>query len=87
MWRRLFHDHPASVGETYGEHFVVASGFSVRLLGAGLMCLVHAFLPFLFKRTASMEINRLHDRMVVNRVRRPVPPAAPHAAPTDPVTR
>lgn len=65
--RNPFTDHPASVGETYGEHFVMASGFGVRMIGAGLACLIHGVLPFLFVRTGSATINTLHTRMVTNR--------------------
>ena len=70
-----FQDHPASVGETYGEHLVVASGFGIRLIGAGLACLVHAALPFLFVKTGSNAIAELHGRMVSNR-RRTTPAGA-----------
>lgn len=66
---RLFTDHPASVGESYGEHMAVATGFGLRLLGAGLACLVHAVFPFLFVTTGSRAITQLHDRMVANRRR------------------
>jgi hypothetical protein len=34
---------------------------------AGLACLVHALLPFLFVRTGSDCIRRLHERMQVRR--------------------
>ena len=63
MLRRLFVEHPQSVGESYGEHFSVASWYGVRLLGAGLACMVHALLPFLFVRTGSATIERLHGHM------------------------
>ena len=69
----LFTRHPATVGESYGEHFLVAMGFSLRMLLGGIACLVHAFLPFLFVKTGSDMIRVLHDRMVVNRRRHPVP--------------
>ena len=59
----LFTDHPASVGETYGEHFVVAGGFGLHMVLAGLACMVHAVLPFLFVRTASDTVHALHARM------------------------
>jgi len=36
-------------------------------VGAGLACLVHGFLPFLFVKTGSRTISDLNDRMVVNR--------------------
>lgn len=76
--RSPFTDHPAAVGETYGEHFVMASGFGLRMILAGLACLVHAVLPFLFLRTGSATIETLHHRMVTHRRVKPAPadPAA-----------
>ena len=44
-------------------------GFGLRLFNASLACMMHAFLPGLFVRTGSEAIERLHDRMVVNRQR------------------
>lgn len=75
---RLFTDHPASVGETYGEHLLAAAGFALRMVLSGLACLVHALLPFLFQRTASKCVAELHQRMVA-RQRRPqtVTPVGP----------
>jgi hypothetical protein len=69
MLKALFTAHPASVDESYLEHMAVALSFSARLLFAGIVCLVHAFLPFLFVRTGGQVIAELHDRMVVNRHR------------------
>jgi len=63
----LFTTHPASVGETYGEHFATATYFARQLLIAALACFVHAVLPFLFEKTASGILRRLHERMVVSR--------------------
>ena len=60
---RLFFEHPQSVDESYVEHFKVASGFGVSLIGAGLAALIHAFVPCLFQSTASREIRRLHARI------------------------
>jgi hypothetical protein len=64
---RAFTAHPASVGESYTEHLVRAIGFGTRMVLAGVACLVHAVLPFLFVRTGSRAIAELNDRMVVNR--------------------
>jgi len=64
-----FTDHPASVGETYLEHLASASRFSLRMMGAGACCLLHGLLPFLFVRTGSTAVTRLHERMVVDRER------------------
>ena len=66
MLQTLFFDHPASVDETYAQHLAAASGFALRLMVAGLACLVHAVLPFLFVKTASAIVDELHDRMVAN---------------------
>ena len=64
---RAFTEHPASVGESYGEHMGQAVCFGTRMIFAGLACLVHAVLPFLFVRTGSRAIAELNERMVVNR--------------------
>jgi hypothetical protein len=61
---RAFTEHPASVGETYFEHQRVALWFSLRLIGAGLACAVHAFAPWLFVGAASRMIADLHVLMV-----------------------
>jgi hypothetical protein len=74
--RSLFTHHPASVGETYWQHLGAAWGFSWRMMLASLACLVHALLPFLFEKTGSQAITRLHDRMVVNRQRHSAPSTA-----------
>jgi len=69
---RAFTDHPASVGESYGEHMGRALYFGTRMVLAGLACLVHAFLPFLFVRTGSGAIAELNDRMVRRRRVKPL---------------
>ena len=67
---RAFAEHPASVGETYGEHFVVAGSFGWALFKASLACFVHAVLPFAFEKTGSKAISELHTRMVMKRGQR-----------------
>lgn len=71
---RLFTDHPDSVGESYAQHMSAAGGFGLRMVLAGLACLVHAVLPFAFQRTGSNCVADLHQRMVA-RQRRPLPAA------------
>ena len=68
-WRRLFTDHPASVNETYFQHLGSAWRFGFRMIGGGIVCLLHGLLPSLFCTSASATIGELHDRMVVNRRR------------------
>ena len=54
--------HPASVDESYGEHFLFALRFSGTLMLAAGAALVHAVLPFLFEKTASQIVARLYQR-------------------------
>ena len=70
MLDMLFLRHPRSVGESYGEHFVMATEFAAALFVAAVACLVHAVVPALFPSTASRIIANLHDTMVLNRRRR-----------------
>lgn len=67
MFKTLFLQHPASVGESYVEHLLNAASFSALLTLAAIMCAVHALFPFLFEKTASSLVRRLHDRMVAHR--------------------
>ena len=64
---RAFTEHPASVGETYNEHLTNAVGFGIRMMLAGIACLVHGLLPFLFVRTGSRAITELNDRLTSRR--------------------
>jgi hypothetical protein len=59
---RLFKEHPASVNETYFEHMAFAAKFSFTLFAAAFAALVHAFLPFLFDKTASKIVARLYAK-------------------------
>ena len=52
--------HLDEADETYVEHCGKAAGFGFRMIGGGLACLVHAFLPFLFERAGSDTVRRLH---------------------------
>ena len=76
---RAFSEHPASVGESYSEHFVVAGSFGWALFKASIACFVHAVLPFLFVKTGSLAITELHTRMVTKRDHRQ-PVASHHQA-------
>jgi hypothetical protein len=71
-----FTAHPQSVGESYTEHLGTATWFGLRMMFAGLACLVHGVLPFMFVCTGSRAITELNDRMVANRRRCPPQPIA-----------
>ena len=66
MITKVFLDHPRQVEESYIEHAVFASKFSIKLFAAAGAAAVHAVIPCLFEKTASRMIadmyNRTHNR-------------------------
>ena len=64
---RAFVEHPASVGESYTEHFGVATRFGWRLTRGGLGCMIHGLLPFAFKSSGSDTVRDLHAELVAKR--------------------
>lgn len=67
MIRRIFLSHPATVGESYWEHFGVASRFGTQMLIGGAKAMVHAVFPNLCQTSASDTIRKLHTIMVEKR--------------------
>ena len=61
---RWFAEHPRSVGESYAEHFAIASRFGAGMIAGGLACFVHALFPKLSERTGSSTIKRLYSAIV-----------------------
>lgn len=64
---RLFTQHPATLGESYWQHFGQAAGFGLQMLGIGLACIAHGIFPFLFQHTGSDAITRLHVTLTERR--------------------
>ncbi|MBI3716657.1 MAG: hypothetical protein HY255_11755 [Betaproteobacteria bacterium] len=62
-----FTTHPASVNETYFEHFGFALSFGLKMTLGGLAAMVHAVLPFLFVTTAG----RINDELQAMRLQTP----------------
>lgn len=67
MLRRLFLDHPDSVGETYAEHLLAAGRFGLAMVVGGAACMIHAVVPAAFASTGSDTVIALHRRMVAKR--------------------
>lgn len=63
LLKRVFVEHPHSVDESYIQHMRFAMGFAGQLFVAGGMALVHAFIPCLFEKTASVRIQAIHARL------------------------
>ena len=67
MIRRIFLDHPRTVGESYTEHFGVAAGFGAVMIWGGLKAVAHAFVPSICKTSGSDTVRSLHAKLVEKR--------------------
>ena len=61
--KRHFTEHPASVGETYGEHMRMAAHFAKELTLAAGAAAIHAVFPSVCCTSASTRVKRLHTEM------------------------
>ena len=61
--RRLFTEHPHSLGMTWAEHGAGAMKISAELMGASLAALVHAAVPGWFTQTAGKTVTRIYDHI------------------------
>jgi len=58
-----FLEHPNEQGETYLEHLYHAFRCGLLLSIASIACIIHSFIPFAFKNTATSIIrNILYQR-------------------------
>lgn len=73
LLHHLFTDHPASVGESYAEHFGVATRFGLTMVTGGIACFAHAVCPALFQRTGSTSVKRLYSEMLARQPDTPRP--------------
>jgi len=64
MADRLFLEHPRSLGMSWWGHGVGALAIGVRLVGAGIACLIHAVVPGVFTQTAGKTITGMYDHMM-----------------------
>ncbi len=65
--KQYFTEHPASVDETYLQHFKVAARFARCLTVAAGAAAVHALVPALCTKTASERICELHAEMTAGK--------------------
>lgn len=67
MFKRIFLDHPRTVGETYWEHFGVAARFGGAMIWGGLKAMTHAVFPSICKTSGSDCVRELHRVLVEKR--------------------
>lgn len=58
-----FTHHPNSVGESYGEHFGVATRFGVTMILGGIGAILHGVFPWMFETTGSRTVTRLYQQI------------------------
>ena len=63
MIGRMFRDHPRSLGMSWAGHASGAAAIGIKMIGAGVACIVHALVPVLFTETAGRTVVDLHAHM------------------------
>lgn len=61
--KKIFTQHPNSIGESYLEHFQFASICGIKLAFAGIACFIHSIFPFMFTNTASNTIQKIREEI------------------------
>jgi hypothetical protein len=65
--KTIFTRHPNSAGQTYWQHFLFAGLNGLRLVYAGLACIVHSIFPFVFMDTASQVVQNISEQMAARK--------------------
>ena len=58
---KKFTDHPSSLGKTYYEHLIHASGLAWKCNKICIALIIHSLFPFLFTEYASKNLKELAD--------------------------
>jgi len=62
-FRRLFTEHPNTLGMSWAEHGAGAVKIGAELIGAGCAAMVHAAVPGWFTETAGRTVTRIYDHI------------------------
>ena len=65
--------HLAECREGYLTHLIAAVRISATLLTAALACTIHAFVPGLFVRSASMRVERVRSSILARKAAANIP--------------
>lgn len=61
--KKAFTEHPEDTGETYLEHLWFTVKLGVRFAYVTMVILIHGIFPFIFMRTASLQIEKVYAIM------------------------
>ena len=59
-------EHLNEVNETYFQHMLIAFKIVFTMLVTEVFCLIHGFIPSLFKKTGGNQIAKMHDMVSRN---------------------
>jgi len=54
-------EHLNEINETYLQHMAVALKIAINMFLTSIICLIHGFIPGLFKKTASSQITKMYE--------------------------
>ncbi|PZP84097.1 MAG: hypothetical protein DI582_09650 [Azospirillum brasilense] len=60
---RAFTEHPQETGETYLQHLWFTAKMSARFIYTTTVLMIHGLFPFLLKKAASTQIERVYRIM------------------------
>jgi len=60
---RAFTEHPQETGETYLQHLWFTAKMSARFIYTTTVLMIHGIFPFLLKKAASTQIERVYRIM------------------------
>ncbi len=63
----IFTKHTRAVNETYLNHLWFSIKHGIELWFAGMILILHGFLPFLFENTTSNLVVNLSERLIKRR--------------------
>lgn len=64
MMKKIFTEHPHSIGESYSQHFKAAFSFGFNMLLGGMACVIHAFFPNFFEKTGSNILLKMTQQFI-----------------------
>jgi hypothetical protein len=59
----FYNRHLIEIGENYFAHFSFAAKSSIKLMIASFILIIHAILPFIFIKTGSNYVKKIHNQM------------------------
>ena len=67
MINRIFLSHPRTVGESYWQHFGVATRFGGTMIIGGVKAVLHGIFPNICQTAGSDTVRNLHAALVEKR--------------------